>query len=148
MSRFVVDASVAVKCVVQEDGSDAAAAVLDVCPLSAPDLLVAECSNILWKKVRRRELSREQAILSARLLQAASIELLPTRHLMETATRLAIELDHPAYDCIYLALASENNWPFITADMRLVRKVNEAAVIPIAGAVTMQEALAQQAART
>ena len=144
MSRFVLDASVAIKCVVHEDGSDDASAVLDACPLSAPDLLVAECANILWKKVRRQEISQEQATLGAVLLQSADIELLPTRHLMEAATRLAIELNHPAYDCIYLALAAENHWPFITADMRLLRKVNEA-TIRTAAVVTMAEALTQHA---
>lgn len=61
--------------------------------------------NIFWKKVRRDELSREEALLAARLLQIAEVELLPTRSLLESAARIAIELDHPAYDCLYLALA-------------------------------------------
>ena len=68
----------------------------------APELLVAECATILWKKVRRKELSRDAALLAARLLQGAEIELVPTRSLLEAATRLAIELEHPAYDCLYL----------------------------------------------
>jgi len=42
---------------------------------------------------------------------------------MESATRLAIELDHPAYDCLYLALAVENGCRFVTADERLVKKI-------------------------
>jgi predicted nucleic acid-binding protein len=32
----------------------------------APDLLVAECANILWKKAQRGELSHEEADLAAR----------------------------------------------------------------------------------
>lgn len=149
MSRFVVDASVAIKWVVHEDGSDTAVAVLENCALTAPDLLVAECSNILWKKVRRQELTREQADLAARLLESANVELLPTRHLMGAATRMAIELDHPAYDCIYLALAAENDWPFVTADLRLMRKVHRSSDSLTAGAdtITMAEALELQAAR-
>jgi predicted nucleic acid-binding protein len=35
----------------------------------------------------------------------------------------AIELDHPAYDCLYLALAVENDCRFVTADERLVNKI-------------------------
>ncbi|MCK6369926.1 MAG: hypothetical protein L6Q83_01160, partial [Gammaproteobacteria bacterium] len=73
--------------------------------LIAPDLLVAECANILWKKVRRRELTRDEALLAGRLLQGADIELVPMRPLLAAALRLALELDHPAYDCAYLALA-------------------------------------------
>src|SRR5271165_3061090 len=53
------------------------------------ELLVAECANILWKKVRRDELSNEEAL--ARLLQFADIELSPTRMLLEPATRIAID---------------------------------------------------------
>jgi hypothetical protein len=34
---------------------------------------------ILWKKVRRSELLKAEALLAARLLQGAEIELLPTR---------------------------------------------------------------------
>ena len=81
------------------------------------------CANILWNKVRRGELRADEAITASRILLQGHIEILPTRHLMDTATRLAIELDHAAYDCIYLALAMENGWPFVTADDRLRRKL-------------------------
>jgi len=93
--------------------------------LIAPDLLIAECANILWKKVQRNELSKEEALLAARLLQGAEIELLPTRSSMEAATRIAIELDHPAHDCVYLALAIDNDCKFVTADERLLRKLGQ-----------------------
>lgn len=123
MTRFVVDASVAIKWVVQEEGTDEALAVLQACPLASPDLLVAECSNVLWKKARRGELDADEAVLASRLLRRADVEILPTRHLWDKATRLAIDLDQPAYDCIYLALALENGWQFITADERFRRKL-------------------------
>jgi predicted nucleic acid-binding protein len=93
--------------------------------LIAPEILIAECANILWKKVRGKELSREEALLAARLLQGAALELLLIRSLLETATRIAIELDHPAYDCVYIALAMDNDCRFVTADERLVRKVRQ-----------------------
>lgn len=147
MTRFVVDASVAVKWIVDEGDSEAAAAVLHRCPMAAPDLLVAECSNILWKKVRRNELTRKHAILGARLLQGAPIELLPTRHLVERATALAIDLDHPAYDCVYLALALDNTWPFVTADRRLRRALDRLPGSAVAASViSMEEAVARQMA--
>ena len=50
----VVDASVALKWVIQEDGSEAAEALLRQEPLLAPDLLIVECANVLWVKTRRR----------------------------------------------------------------------------------------------
>ena len=126
MSRFVVDASVAVKWVVEESGSAEALEVLECCPLSSPDLLIAECTNILWKKVKRSELDQDEAIMAVRLIQQSDVEILPTRALMENGLKLAVELDHAAYDCIYLSLAFENDWSFVTADERLVRKLKQA----------------------
>ncbi len=125
MIHFVIDASVAIKWLVEEQGTDEALRLLEKAKLSAPDLLIAECANILWKKVRRDEFSKDEARIAAGLLEQADIEILPTRHLLASATSLAIELDHPAYDCIYLALAIERDWQFATADERFQRKVRE-----------------------
>jgi predicted nucleic acid-binding protein len=99
VNTLVIDASIAVKWVVEEEGTEQALMLRKRAKLIAPELLVAECANILWKKVQREELSREEALLAARLLQIAEIELLPTRALLEAATRIALDLDHPAYDC-------------------------------------------------
>jgi len=125
VTRLVVDASIALKWVVQEDGTKQALFLRQRAKLIAPDLLVPECANILWKKVQRKELTRDEALLAARLLQGAEIELLPTRSLLEQAARIAIDLDHPAYDCLYLALAMENGCRFVTADERFIRKLSQ-----------------------
>jgi predicted nucleic acid-binding protein len=125
VNTLVIDASVVVKWVVEEDGTSEALAVRRRAKLIAPELLAAECANILWKKVQRDELSKEEAFLAARLLQAADIEFLPTHHLLEATTRIAVELDHPACDCLYLALAVERDCRFVTADERFVCKLGE-----------------------
>ena len=65
MTGFVVDASVLIKWVMQEEGSDAAIRLIAGPTLSAPDLLMSECANILWKKVHREELTHEEAMLAA-----------------------------------------------------------------------------------
>jgi len=123
VTKLVIDASVVVKWVVPEIGSQDATQLLKAAPLAAPDLLIAECANILWKKAQRKELTPEEALMAARLLERADIELCPTRHLLELATKIAIDLDHPAYDCIYLGLAHLNDWRFVTADERLLHKL-------------------------
>ena len=125
MNTFVIDASIAVKWVVEEHGTPEALTLRQKAKLIAPELLVAECANILWKKVKREELLKQEALLAARLLQGAEIELLPTRSLFEAATRMSIEIDHPAYDCLYLALAVEKECPFVTADERFLRKLHQ-----------------------
>jgi len=125
VTTFVIDASVAIKWVIEEPGTKKALSLRHH-RLLAPDLLVPECANILWKKVRRKELSSNEAGLAARLLARADIELEPTRPLFERAVELAIALDHPAYDCTYLALAEVHGCDFVTADETLSRKTSVA----------------------
>lgn len=122
MRRLVIDASVVIKWVVEEPGT-AEALALRRYQLLSPDLLIPECANILWKKVRRQEIGPDEAVLAARLLQHADVELVPMRSLLEPAMRLAIQLDHPAYDCVYLALAQASGCRFVTADSRFCAKM-------------------------
>jgi predicted nucleic acid-binding protein len=122
--RLVVDASVAVKWVVTETGSDRAMALLDH-PLVAPDLLFSECANILWRKVRHGLLSEEEAGIAARTLEQADLAVVSARGYLARAVAIAVELDHPAYDAIYLAVAEAFGLRLATADHRLIRKTVE-----------------------
>lgn len=124
MSKLVVDSSVAVKWVIAEAGATEAIAIYQRFELLAPDLLMSECANVLWKKVGRGEISAEEASLAARVLEQADIELVSARSLLEASVRLATALAHPAYDCAYIALAIERQCRFTTADLRLVEAVN------------------------
>ena len=143
MKLLVIDASIAVKWVVEEEGTPEALALRARAKLIAPDLLIAECANILWKKVARRELRKNEALIAAALLERADIELAPMRSLLAAAARLAIELDHPAYDCLYLAFALENDCRMATADERFLRKVGEGRRGPVRDrVVSLREAAA------
>lgn len=51
--------------------------------------------------------------------------------LMVRALDLSLKLDHPAYDCFYLALAETRASDLVTADGAFLRKVAEARVTPI-----------------
>ena len=139
MTNLVIDASVAIKWVVGEPGTDEALS-LRRHNLYAPDLLVAECANVLWKKVRRTELYPDEANAAAQLLERADLQLEPSRRLLRRATELAIYLNHPAYDCLYLALAESLACDFVTADARLRER---AATTDIASkALSLSEAAA------
>lgn len=139
---LVVDASVAVKWVVAESGTDQAVQLRSSFDFLAPELIVAECANILWKKTMRRELAREEALLAARLLTRSDVELVPLQGLGEAATALAIDLGHPAYDCAYLALARERGCRFVTADRRLLALVGQLAPPGLAALCVSLDALA------
>ena len=127
METLVIDASIAVKWVVEEEGTEAALGLRTGFRFLAPELLIAECANILWKKVQRGELLSREAILAGRLLERSGIGFVPMRGLLVQATELAVSLSHPAYDCVYLAVARQNAARFVTADRRLLRTVSERA---------------------
>lgn len=129
----VIDASVAIKWVVPETGTEQALKLLERGGLVAPDLLFAECANILWKKTRSGELQKSEALIAARLIEQAPVEIAPTREHFVTATEFALALDHPAYDCIYLALAASRKSKLITADERLIRKLAQVKTTPLKG---------------
>ena len=115
-----MDASVVIKWMVGEQGSDQAAAVM-LGPVAAPDLLVSECINALWKKVTRGELSAGEAEAAALVLQSAAITFEPVQALAAQILELSMRLSHPANDCAYLALARRLQLPLVTADEKLAR---------------------------
>lgn len=119
---YVVDASVVVKWLVDEEGSDAAAELAGE-SLAAPTLLLAECANVLWVKARVGELDREQAKERTALLVDLPVTLEPIASLIADASDLALRLDVTVYDALYVALARRRGDLLITADHKLARAV-------------------------
>jgi predicted nucleic acid-binding protein len=120
---LVVDASVAVRWFVEAPGSSAAATLLEGDEiLLAPDLVVSEVVNVAWKLVRAGEISREHGARIAVAIGHSFTRLVPAPQLAERAFALAVELDHPVYDCLYLALAEREGCRLVTADRRLAAK--------------------------
>lgn len=122
---WVVDASIAVKWVIPEVLSDLADRVRDGTEdLLAPDLLLVEVANALWRKTTAREISAREADAAFDLVRRSGIDLRPAGPLLPRAMDLARRLDHPVYDCVYLALAEREKASFVTADQRLLRRLS------------------------
>ena len=123
----VVDASVGIKLFVAEPLSDEAHVLfahLAVDPparFHVPDLFYIECTNVLWKYVRRLGLVEEDALLYAEQLGQLALRNRPTAELAPEALEIALKYDITAYDAAYVALSAHLGLPLITADERLVR---------------------------
>lgn len=131
MTGYVVDASVAVKWLVDEPGSAEAARLLDEnVPLVAPELIYSEAANALWAIARRGRIEASDVRTALDLLAEAPLSVPhPMKHLMAAAARLAGDLDHPVYDCLYLALAIQEQRPVITADRQFQVLVHDHAYL-------------------
>lgn len=125
---IVVDASVAVKTYLAEDGSDAATEVLTAeTRLLAPELIRLEVAAALCRRVRKQELRPDEAHIRIdhwfAQLRNGLIVLTPDQDVLTDAVALSLDLLHPVQDCLYLAVARRFDASLITADRVFVERV-------------------------
>jgi predicted nucleic acid-binding protein len=127
----VVDASIAFLWFANEPDRWGAERLLEAeSSLLAPDLMAVEATNAWWKKLRRREMELADVEQAVTNLLAVGIAWTSSTVLLRPAARLAVELGHPVYDCLYLVLAASRSAPLATADDRL-RRAAERLGVPI-----------------
>ena len=119
---IVVDASIAAKWFIEEPDTRAALDIRSE-PVIAPDLIVAEIANVLWKNVRLKRIAAEHCLSVMRLLPRYFRDIYPILPLAPRAAEIATTLDHPVYDAFYIALAEREGCALMTADNRLLRAV-------------------------
>lgn len=120
MTVFVVDSSVGMKWFVPEVHSADAQRLQDPAhELHVPTFFDVEMGNILWKKLQRGELTRDETDDIRNQLPGLPV----TRHaaapLMTAAFDIAVQTQRTVYDCLYLALAVQLGGQMVTADQRL-----------------------------
>lgn len=132
MNGYVVDASVAIKWYVPETLSEQADHLLEESAtagvmLLAPDLIIAEMGNIVWKKHRLGELKPTEAQqILIEIQEHLPIRLSASSLLLQGAWEIARLYERSMYDALYLALAEERRAIFITADERIVNALSHA----------------------
>jgi predicted nucleic acid-binding protein len=120
----VVDASVAVKWFLPEIHSDAALRLIaGEHSLNAPDLIFSEFGNVLWKRIRRSEISKPEADSIIDAFLSVPIRVQSSQHLVRLAVEIASGENQTVYDGLYVAAAVVLDIPLVTADAKLYRSI-------------------------
>ncbi len=129
MTQFVVDANVAIKWVLLEIHTDSALRLLNNdYTLLVPDFFFPEIGNILWKRIRRSEITLEEAQENLSELSQVNFQICPSLSVMPLALDIAVRVQQAVYDCVYLALAVTNQCQMVTADERFYNAVQRDAL--------------------
>ena len=143
MSVLVVDASVAVKWYLPEDGeelSTQARALLgrherDEISFVVPDLFYVEIARAIWKAVRIGRAPRSFADEALELLTQREFATVASLKLVDRAFQIAVSHNRTVYDSLYVALAIQAETHLVTADERLANAL--AAYYPVKWLGTM-----------
>ena len=128
----MIDASVALKWFLKEDESQMADSLFDAflgnrIELLAPDILLLEVANTLWKRtVLLKQLRSEEVISILHDFVTLPLNFQASNPLVSRALDLSIRLRHPVYDMLYCVLAMQNDCEFVTADRVLVQRLTGA----------------------
>lgn len=139
---IVVDASVAVRWHFDLSNTvDWRAIVASGEALIAPDLVIYESVNAIWRLTRAGQIDETLAAAIVASLPNEFTQLVPSSFLSSAAFAIARELDHPAYDCHYLALLDQTTATLATADLRLLRRLRstrwQARLNPLSAAIPL-----------
>lgn len=131
--KFVLDASVALKWALREEGFARAAKLRaeirdGLHEAIAPDVFPVEVAHALIKAERRKLIkSTETSDLLARIL-SVPIQLRASEPLLFDALTLASRRRLGVYDCLSVSLAEAEGCEFVTADERLPRALPDAPI--------------------
>ena len=131
MSLVVVDASVAAKWFLPENGealADRALALLDQydkkeVQFVVPDLFYVEIASAIWKAVRVGRVPRAFGDQALVLLTQREFATVPSLKLLDSAFQIATAYGRSVYDSLYVALAVQTKSQLITADERLANSL-------------------------
>jgi predicted nucleic acid-binding protein len=119
MSIYIVDAGVMVKWFLPEIHTEKALRLQNpIYELHAPDFMRLEATNVLLKKVRRKELSPSDAQTILKTFTKLPISFYSWEMLLEDAWHIAQESYRSLYDTLYVALALQLKGKMVTSDRK------------------------------
>jgi len=122
----VVDASVAIKWYVPEIYEQEASRLQKSGDtLHAPELVLPEFGNIVWKKVARREITEKEGQKIVTEFSRANLVYHPQRQIIKSAFTGATMTNQTVYDWTYMALALSLGCQFVTADERFYKALEK-----------------------
>ena len=129
--RVCVDASLALKLVLDEEDSDRAHALWQAwvsadTEIVAPEYLAVEATSVIRNHVYRGLLSKEAGQAAFDALHAQAITLISSQGLNSRAWELSEQFGRPtAYDAYYMVVAETFGCDLWTADRRFVKAVRD-----------------------
>lgn len=120
MNDYVVDASIVIQHLITDRYTPNVDALFEQLNqdvrLHAPEFCVVECTNILWKNVRRSTLPQDRALDLATDVANLQITFANINELLQSALEIGLRQGLAVYDSVYIALARALNCPLITDD--------------------------------
>lgn len=124
--KYVLDSCVALKWVLPEADSPKA---IQLCSefqrqaheLIAPDVFAVECAHSIARSERRGLFRPPEGSKRLADVLRSLPQLYPTLPLLSRGFAIASAAQIGVYDCLYVALAEQENCELVTADERLVR---------------------------
>ena len=126
MKKIVIDASVAIKWFIPEVHAEKATRILQKkFKLLTPDLIFAEVGNILWKKLRLKEITYDIAIEILKDFRRIPMENFGIEPYLEFAWKIVTDYQCTVYDSLYVALAKTEEAVLVTADRLLYKNLQQ-----------------------
>jgi len=87
----------------------------------APTLFIYEASNVMWKYNTIKNYPKEKLMKKMRYLLELVDQFIESKDIYEEAISMSFNIDHPAYDAMYLVTCRRRNAKLLTLDSRLIK---------------------------
>lgn len=131
---YVLDASVVLKWFIEEEDSEKANSLLTAHVkgeifITIPDLLISEVSNALRYS---KDFSQSETLKAIKNLYDLELDIIAQVYDITKATiKLAYKKGITFYDALYISLAQELGFQYITADKKLYRKTKDLSFVTL-----------------